>query len=62
MATGRRVIGIENDARTYALAKGRVEAFRMGRAEGRAHIAKMIHGNTSPGPLFDPVAPSAAVA
>lgn len=52
MATGRRFIGIEKDPETYKLARGRIEAFRMGKEEGRRHIAKLICPTPDPGPLF----------
>lgn len=52
MATGRRVIGIEKDPETYKLARARVEAFPMGREQGRAHIAKAIYPTADAGPLF----------
>jgi len=52
IAEGRRFIGIEKDARYFALAKARVEAAFMGREEGRNHIVKATGKVEAPGPLF----------
>jgi site-specific DNA-methyltransferase (adenine-specific) len=54
IAEGRRFIGMEINARYYALARARIAAsISMGRDEGARHIARAIGKIETPGPLFD---------